>query len=240
MEIIDDEEGSEVPRQSLLDVVLEKKQRQGKAKLEDRISILAKTNETQEDDEEVRDYFLDLFDLSSTDEETCTGITLVYPTACVIVVKAEQAVLWDFMKRLHSSELDNAPVNTLKILSSSEDISRRAFNMPYSAFLNEATAGATLIEDSEKLIATASAANISILQLAEKLNALPGNEAQELLSNLRSSFTTFPTQETFTAIIGADDTPSVDEFLSFFGKPVNITLDTDMAWPTPELLEAHL
>ena len=64
MEIIDDEEGSEVPRQSLLDVVLEKKQRQGKAKLEDRISILAKTNETQEDDEEVRDYFLDLFDLS--------------------------------------------------------------------------------------------------------------------------------------------------------------------------------
>ena len=70
MEIIDDEEGSEVPRQSLLDVVLEKKQRQGKAKLEDRISILAKTNETQEDDEEVRDYFLDLFDLSSTDEET--------------------------------------------------------------------------------------------------------------------------------------------------------------------------
>ena len=175
MVIIDDEEGSEVPRQSLLDVVLEKKQRQGKAKLEDRISILAKTNETQEDDEEVRDYFLDLFDLSSTDEETCTGITLVYPTACVIVVEAEQAVLWDFMKRLHSSELDNAPVNTLKILSSSR--TSAGATAPYSVLER-----GDRRRDADRGLreAYATAANISILQLAEKLNA-HGNEAQELL-----------------------------------------------------------
>ena len=241
MEIeIDDEEGNDLPRQSLLDVVLEQKQKQGKAKLEDRITLLAKTNETQEDDEEIRDYFLDLFDLSTTDEESCTGLILVYPTACVVVVEAEQSILWDIMKRLHSSELDNAPVNSLTILSSSEEISKRAFNMPYSAFLNEASAAATLIEDTPKLISTASAANISILQLAEKLSVLPGDEAKNLLANLRSSITTFPTQETFSAIIGADDTPNVDDFLEFFGKPVDVTLDTEVAWPAPESLDAVL
>ena len=241
MEIeIDDEEGSEVPRQSLLDIVLEHKQKQGKARLEDRITILAKTNEMQEDDEEIRDYFFDLFDLSTTDEESCTGIILVYPTAAVIVIEAKQSILWDVLKRLNKSELDNAPVNTLAILSSSEDISKRAFNMPYSTFLNEASAAATLIEDSEKLVAAASAANISILQLGEKLSSLSGDEAQNLLLNLRSSFTTFPTQETFSAIIEADDTPTVNKFLDFFGKPVDVTLDTEIAWPAPEALEAYL
>ena len=40
---IDDEEGTEVIRQSLLDIVLDKKQKQGKARLEDRITLLAKT-----------------------------------------------------------------------------------------------------------------------------------------------------------------------------------------------------
>ncbi|QDZ21188.1 hypothetical protein HOP50_05g37140 [Chloropicon primus] len=237
---IEMEEGSELPRQSLLDVVLESKHRQGKAKLEDRVTILAKTKETQENDEEIRDYILDLLELSTTDEESCTGLILVYPTASVITIEAEQSVLWDVVKRLHSSELDNAPVDNLTILSSSEDISKRAFNMPYSTFLNEASAAAVLIEDADKLISTASAANISILQLGEKLSGLSGDEAQNLLSNLRSSFTTFPTQETFAAIIGAEDTPGVDDFLEFFGKPMNITLDTEVAWPAPEFLEAHL
>ncbi len=245
MEIgIDDEEGSEIPRQSLLDVVLEhkKKQKQGAARLEDRICILGKTKETQEDDEEVRDYFLDLFDLatSNDEEEACTGVILVYPTACAVVLEAEQAILWDVVKRLHSSELDNSPVNNLTILSSSEDISKRIFNMPYSTFLNEASAAAVLFDDSDKLVATATAANNSILQLGEKLQSLSGDEAQNLLANLRSSMTTFPTQETFSAIIDADDTPSLDEFLDFFGKPIDIQLESEIVWPAPEALEAHL
>ena len=67
MEIeIDDEEGTDVPRQSLLDVVLEHKQKQSsQARLEDRITLLAKTKDMREDDEEIRDYFLDLFDLAA-------------------------------------------------------------------------------------------------------------------------------------------------------------------------------
>ena len=242
MEIeIDDEEGTDVPRQSLLDVVLEHKQKQSsQARLEDRITLLAKTKDMQEDDEEIRDYFLDLFDLAATEDETCTGLVLVYPTACVVVLEAEQSILWDVLRRLHSSELDNSPVNEFAILSSSEEISKRVFNMPYSTFLNEASAPAVLIEDSEKLIATATAANLSILKLGEELRSLPGDEAQNLLANLRSSMTTFPTQETFKAIIGAEDTSSVDEFLEFFGKPVDISLDSEVVWPAPEALEAHL
>ena len=95
MEIeIDDEEGTDVPRQSLLDVVLEHKQKQSsQARLEDRITLLAKTKDMQEDDEEIRDYFLDLFDLAATEDETCTGLVLVYPTACVVVLEAEQSIL---------------------------------------------------------------------------------------------------------------------------------------------------
>ena len=213
---IDDVEGTEVPRQSLLDIVLEKKQKQGKARLEDRITLLAKTKETQEDDEEIRDYFLDLYDLVTPDEETCTGVILVYPTACVVVIEAESTVLWEVLKRLHTSELDNAPVSNLVILSSSEDISKRIFNMPYSTFLNDASAATVLIEDSERLIASASAVNISFLKLGEKLSSLPAEEAESLLSNLRASIPTFPTQETFSAIIDAEDTSNVDEFIDFF------------------------
>ncbi len=68
MEIIDDDEGFEVPRQSLLDVVLEKKQKKGKIEIIDRVVIVGRALETQESDEEIRSYFLDLFELIAEDE----------------------------------------------------------------------------------------------------------------------------------------------------------------------------
>ena len=68
IKIIDDDEGFEVPRQSLLDVVLEKKQKKGKIEIIDRVVIVGRALETQESDEEIRSYFLDLFELIAEDE----------------------------------------------------------------------------------------------------------------------------------------------------------------------------
>ena len=62
------DEGFEVPRQSLLDVVLEKKQKKGKIEIIDRVVIVGRALETQESDEEIRSYFLDLFELIAEDE----------------------------------------------------------------------------------------------------------------------------------------------------------------------------
>ncbi len=152
----------------------------------------------------------------------------------MVVVEAEHNTLWSLVKKLHSSDSDNAPVSHMTVLASTEDISDRVFNMSYSTFLNEASGTGILIENSEGLIKIASEVNIAILKLGEKLSILPEEEAEEVLANVRTQNPSFPTQETVAAIIEAEDSPSVDDFIEIFGKPVDVCLDSELAWPVAD------
>ena len=171
-----------------------------------------------------------------------TGVVLVYPDCTLVVLEAGTRQVMEVLRKLDEVLEDATPeqrmFNGVKILASTEDIPRAAFESFEAAFVNSATAEHYEAEEEENLVKTSSSINLAMLKLGAKLSGMGRGERDQTLGNLTGAFPQLPLMQSLMGMLRAPEgAPTLGEFLDIYDSSLDVDLESENVWPIPPPLK---
>ncbi|GBG87149.1 hypothetical protein CBR_g44607 [Chara braunii] len=238
----------EPPHVSLLDVVLERIQKEGKKVLLARVVYIAKTGGKESNKTQQISFHEELMNKVKGDSgEKVTGMLLVFPTCCVHVMEAETKIVLDILRELlhtwqQQQQAKTRVLDMVKIVSFTEDIPGRAFPTWMSAFLSSSNAGPYEAEEEAKILAMACNLNISMVKLGTLFSEMSKPQQIFALDNLKSTAGDLLPKgpEVIFGMLLSEETPTLEEFMEIYDDPINVDLDSENVWPMAQPLKFEL
>ncbi|PNW88650.1 hypothetical protein CHLRE_01g038750v5 [Chlamydomonas reinhardtii] len=225
------------PRDSLLDVILNRVQKSGKTVLTTRIVYVARLAQRQNSSDSVRALLSRVIEKHSSVEGEITGFLLVYPLCYIHVIEGKTPQLMAVLREVLNHGADVRLAET-RVVSSCEDVPGRHFNGWYVAYL---PSGST-VESMDPLdafgaVKGATDINTFLRKAGPELLAPMDPETRRKLSNVDASLEDVPAQELVLSLTPTEDAPTVAEYLDIFDAPVNVDLESEQVWPMPPPLK---
>ncbi|KAI5077454.1 hypothetical protein GOP47_0007278 [Adiantum capillus-veneris] len=157
-----------------------------------------------------------------------TGFLLIYPTCCLHVLEGDTTSL---MAILRSLQADASLLESICVLSFTEDVTYRFFPSWMAGFINASNLGPYEPKNSKNLLSEISSLNINVLKWGKKLSEMDKVQQAQALDSVRSSTEEFLPDDpaAIFAFILADETPKLDEFLDIYDlPPKDIIFDNDI------------
>ncbi|GIL91097.1 hypothetical protein Vretimale_9519 [Volvox reticuliferus] len=224
------------PRDSLLDVILNKVAKAGKNVLITRIVYVARMVQRHNTMESVRLQLSRVIDKHGQDGEL-TGFLLVYPLCYIHIIEGKTPQLMAVLREVltHGSELR---LTETRVISSCEDVPARYFNAWYAAFVPSSST-VEVMDPLDTFGAVKSASNINafLRKAGPELTSPQDPETRRKLSSVDSSLEDVPAQEVVLSLAPTEDAPTVTEYLEIFDSPVNVDLESEQVWPMPAPLK---
>jgi len=235
----------EKERNTLLDVITESLQRQGKTELLDRIVYVGRLTDVVPNRKDFSSYFESFFTKyhhdvvvpeSVTTGSNVTGILLVLQQTCLHFIEGSSKTLKAHIRDLHSTPKAKRIIDDIKIIVATEDIPYRAFPSWVTRVLNigrnvTPSDPPSEIEDLEPQI---SETYLNLLQLGRGLSEQDPGRLEEVLDALRTRYKDqLPSNEQLNTFIQSDDTFEIGEWLEVYDSPIDIQLERDLIWPVP-------
>ncbi|XP_044534132.1 testis-expressed protein 47 [Gracilinanus agilis] len=227
----------QIPRKNYLQYLEEKRRLQFKKFLLHRIFFVAKISENV-DKKSITDYYEQLFQaiLKSHLGESVTGIILIYPTTILHVLESSVGTIYRILTDYVSHEKAETAflLHDLKILVVSHNIPTRLF---LQWFASEVKAPVMYLEDvtqSQSKDEVVTECLTLVLKLGMYLfknvkvgTKGPGDNLHSLVPDLLLP------EEIIKYLCRAEGFLSPAMFLSMYNKPIHVTLDAEIVWPTP-------
>mmetsp|Transcript_34448 Transcript_34448/g.47734 ORF Transcript_34448/g.47734 Transcript_34448/m.47734 type:complete len:236 (-) Transcript_34448:9-716(-) len=224
----------EAPRKSLLDVVQEKLQKQGKTVVLSRIVYAATLDSKAENKEDIQNLHETLFKKYRAEGESDhTGMLMVYPNCLVHVIEMQTKYTLAFLREVQNIPKSDKMYSSIKVISSTEDIPVRAYIKWLTSFMPAGTQDKYNATEEEQLVESASGVNLNMLKLGKQLSAMTPKDLESALSNPSSAYLELPTINQIMGLILSGGPPTLDEFLDIYDTPVDIDLDSENVWPMP-------
>mmetsp|Transcript_5862 Transcript_5862/g.6717 ORF Transcript_5862/g.6717 Transcript_5862/m.6717 type:complete len:237 (+) Transcript_5862:394-1104(+) len=223
------------PRQSLLDVVQERLQKQQKTTVVSRLMYVAQFPDGKAvTKEEAQHHVEGLMKKARGDAEKETGILVVYPTCVLHMIETTTKAIMSLLREINQVPKDDQLLRNLTIISSTEDIPSRGFQKLYHCYVNEAQREGIEAMDVDAMVTEVSDMNINMIKLGKHLMGLGARELDAALESLRSAYPDLPTAVPIIGLCLAEDgPPTLEEFLDIYDRPVDIDLESENVWPMP-------
>ena len=230
---------------SLLDVVLDKLDEQGRVEVLDRMVLAGTTRSKVQDAEAVSELFQDAFEAEEGEAGgSQSGYLLVYPEACVAVLEGPGGLLTRAVRRLQAAVAGgDGPVAQWVVVAATEDIPYRRFSGWLKSFIKSGGQGEEVYDDNDKAEVCAeksSEVNLDLLEFGRKLSGMSAHEVEHVTHKpkVRQDLARLlPTANTLTGLVESTVITTLDEFCDIFDRPVDIVLDDELAWPAPQRLQ---
>lgn len=225
----------DAPRRSLLDVVQEKLQNQGKTVVLSRIVYLGSIDPKIVSKEDVLAMHEDVFvKVREEMEMDMTGLLMCYSNTFIHVLEAQTKALLAFLREVNSIAPHERPFTAIRVISSTEDIPYRAFPKWSSTFIAaEDDNKPAVYADQDAIVEAASGVNLNLIKIGKSLSAMTSAEADSAVSNLAGAYIEVPVVTKCLGLVSNAGVPSLEEFLDIFDTPVDIDLDSENVWPMP-------
>lgn len=224
------------PRDTLLDVILNKVSKSGKNVLTSRLVYVARLQHRASGVDAVKAPLARAVEKLSQDGDV-TGFLLVYPMCYVHVIEGKTQQLMAILREVmtHSAELR---LHETRVISSTEDVPSRYFNAWYAAFVpSNSTAEAMDPLDAFGAVKSASDINAFLRKTGPQLQGPNDGDTRRRLQAFESAFDDVPPQELVLSLAPTEDAPTVSEFLDIFDSPINVDLESEQVWPMPPPLK---
>mmetsp|Transcript_2170 Transcript_2170/g.7576 ORF Transcript_2170/g.7576 Transcript_2170/m.7576 type:complete len:252 (-) Transcript_2170:2771-3526(-) len=236
------QEEVEVPRPSLLDVVQDRLQKQGKMptgprSVPSRMLLLAKTDGTQTGKDAVASYWEGVLRECRGESERETGLLLVFPNCVLHMVEGTASLLMDVCRRLEAAAPDECHMRGVKVCASTEDVPSPAFLTWEACFVNEPPVEGAEAEDPETMVDAVSDVNLGLLRLGGVLKQMARAELDGALDNLRSAYPDLTPMTTLLGILATEGAPTLTEFLDIYDSAVDVDLESEKVWPLPPVIK---
>ncbi|KXZ55256.1 hypothetical protein GPECTOR_3g395 [Gonium pectorale] len=224
------------PRDSLLDVILNRVAKAGKSVLITRIVYVARLQQRQNTLDNVKAHVSRMVEKHGQDAEI-TGFMLLYPLCYIHVMEGKTPQLMAVLRELltHGSELR---LGETRVISSCEDVPARYFSAWYAAFVPSASSVEAMDPlDAFGAVKSASDINNFLRKVGPELSTPQDSETKRKLNSVESSFEDVPAQELVLSLTPTEDAPTIAEYLDIFDSPVNVDLESEQVWPMPPALK---
>uniref|UniRef100_A0A7S0RUF1 BLUF domain-containing protein n=1 Tax=Pyramimonas obovata TaxID=1411642 RepID=A0A7S0RUF1_9CHLO len=222
----------DAPRQSLLDVVQEKLQKQGKTVVYSRLVYVASLEAKVTDKEALQAFHEQIFASSRPeDKPDHTGMLLVFPNCFVHVIETQTKHILSFLRELSKISAADRPYGGMRIISSTEDIPARVFSQWFCTFCTAPTQDKYETIQKEELVTCASDINLKFIKFGKQLSEMSEKEVQSAMQDLRAAYVELPTTNQVVGLILSDEPPTLEEFMDIYDCPIDIDLDSENVWP---------
>ncbi|XP_036616154.1 testis-expressed protein 47 [Trichosurus vulpecula] len=227
----------QVPRKNYLYYLEEKRRLQFKKFLLHRMFLVAKISPNVEK-KKIIEYYEQLHQhiLKFHQGENVTGIILVYPTTILHVIESSTGTLYRILQDYVSHEEDEPRflLCDLKILVMSHNIPTRLFMQWYTSVINVPVMYLEDITQSQSKDEVVTDCLTLVLKLGMYLSRNvkvgtkgPGDNLHSLVPELLLP------EEIIKYLCRAEGFLTPAEFLRMYNKPIHVTLDAEVVWPTP-------
>lgn len=222
----------DAPRQSLLDVVQEKLQKQGKTIVYSRIVLVAALDSKVSSKNAIQELYEDFF-AKSRPEETPdhTGMFLIFPNCFVLVIETQTKNILSFLRELSKVHVTSRRYSNMRIISSTEDIPSRVFSKWFCTFCGAPTSDKIESIPAEELVNKASEVNLNFIKFGKQLCLMNQPEQESALRDLRSAYFEIPSTQQVMALATSTEAPSLEEFMEIYDSPIDVDLDSENVWP---------
>ncbi|GFR39639.1 hypothetical protein Agub_g105 [Astrephomene gubernaculifera] len=224
------------PRDSLLDVILNRVQKAGKAVLVTRIVYVARMLQRHNTMDAVKGQLSRIVEKNSQDGEI-TGFLLVYPLCYIHVIEGKTPQLMAVLRDVQSQGSD-LRLSETRIISSCEDVPARYFSAWYAAYM-PSVSNVEAMDPLDAFGAVKSASDINgfLRKAGPELTSPNDSDTRRKLNTVESSFEDVPAQELVLSLTPTEDAPTLAEYLDIFDSPVNVDLESEQVWPMPPPLK---
>lgn len=169
-------------------------------------------------------------------QEKCTGILIIYPTLFFHVIESSletiRSILQD-MEEMRANE-EEGMIQEAKIITFAHEVHVRLFPV-YTFKMMNLKSEHDSNETTETVEQLVSEISTRLLRLGKFLNDNSKNQfKKDLINNLHDQHPEFlPNQNNVGFLLKCNELWSPCEYLDFYRKPFNITLESDLTWPAP-------
>lgn len=224
----------DAPRRSLLDVVQDKLQNQGKTVVLSRLVYIGSLDAKVVSKEDVLALHEDVFAKVKEElEMELTGLLMCFSNCFVHVLEAQTKGILSFLREVNSIQPHERPFTAIRIISSTEDIPYRAYSKWMSTFIKAEDDNKPVVMEGEQLVENASNVNLNMIKLGKQLSAMSTHDQETALEDMAMAYVEIPNVPKCLGLIQNNGVPSLDDFLDIFDTPVDIDLDSENVWPMP-------
>ncbi|KAJ3103050.1 hypothetical protein HDU97_010406 [Phlyctochytrium planicorne] len=232
----------EEKRVSMLDVVRDTLQRQGKTSMLYR-AILCGELKNPTERTELGGHYQKFFKLYQSDADLITGMLLALPGTWVHVLECSQRVMLAFLRELGNLRTENGHkcIKSAKILLMSDDITQRFFPFWASRVIDQSSTPFYLDDTmytEETFPKTLADICVNVCTIGSGLSNLSKNDLKNVLEELSERFQKqIPRSETIEFISRSNDVISIEEWLTVFDERINTPKDSELVWPAPKSIK---
>lgn len=222
-------------RLSLFDLILERTRAQNKKQLVHRLVYVSKIRQDLNDRKEIGAHYERFFKELQTQVhgEAVTGLLLIYPVHIIHVVETSYNILLKVIKDLEEDEqsISGMLLNT-KILVCTGDLNNRLFGQWSFRTLNLAVSRMQEFTTNEPIDVVVTEALTLVIKLAEYLAKLPKISLTNTMDQLPEKVPDLLVrQDLIEYILNSQELNTPSLYLKRYTTPVDIVLESEMAWP---------
>lgn len=222
-------------RLSLFDLILERTRAQNKKQLVHRLVYVSKIRQDVNDRKDIGAHYERLFKELQTQVhgEAVTGLLLIYPVHIIHVVETSYNMLLKVIEDLEEDEqsISGMLLNT-KILVCTGDLNNRLFGQWSFRTLNLAVSRMQEFTTNEPIDVVVTEALTLVIKLAEYLAKLPKISLTNTMDQLPEKVPDLLVrQDLIEYILNSQELNTPTLYLKRYTTPVDIVLESEMAWP---------
>ncbi|KAH7491156.1 hypothetical protein PRIC1_009833 [Phytophthora ramorum] len=163
-----------------------------------------------------------------------TGLVLLHEATVVIFLETTAEQFVALLKQLQQQRIIEA--SSMKILANSDDHGARILQGLYfkKIVLNRSDASEWTDDAAQQCVVETF---LNLIKFVKKIGPMPPGEIRKCLTNLSNTDQSFlPSTDLVLWLIGRDELMTLEEYLGFFDKPVDVELESQRVWPVHPLI----
>lgn len=221
----------EETRTSLLDIVKDGLQRQGKTSMLYRVVLVGESTEPKND---VGAHYQKFFKNFQQESELITGLLILHPTTWIHILEASHTIVLQYLREVLSPQ-SRALVRKVKVILVAEDVPNRFFPFWASRQIDYGVKSEVERIDNlqdDELAKTASDLCISLLNLGTSLSNLSKSDMKAALDTLSETFKAqIPKSDLLATLANSKNIIGLEEWYEQFHGLVNWTAESELVWP---------
>lgn len=189
--------------------------------------------------EELRIYHRKIVEqLKALQNKEITGLLIILKNTVIHLLEGPSDTLTSLFRHFTGDPRHSLIFKQIKILSSSEDCSER-YMTKWIDFLHESEAGSKVSLQASTIVDDASAMYENIVEAGKLL--CKAEFTQLSTKDQRKVLSCLPTNELLLAFDSTNSAiPTLQDFLSIYDTPIDVTFEEDSIWPIQELIDLNI
>lgn len=227
----------QVPRTNYLHFQEEKQRLQMKKFLLHRMFLVAKITPNTEK-KAIAEYYEQVFQsiLKRHLGEAVTGLLLIYPTSMVHILESSNDTLYQILLDYlnHKKNETDFFIQEMKIIVVSHNIPTRLFMQWHASvikgsvmYLDDVTQSQSLEEVTTEFLTQIHKLALHLFKTVKVGTKGPGDNLHQLIPELLLP------EQTVKYFCRSEELMDPETFINMYNKPIHVTLDSEVVWPTP-------